>query len=95
MNIFKLGEHGGPEDGKKRELLIEGLTVFFQEFFYPAGRINKFLLAGEKRMAGGTDLHSHFRIDAADGYFVAAGAYGIDLMILGMDIFFHRKPPKL
>jgi hypothetical protein len=95
MNIFKLGEHGEPEDEKKRELLVESLPVFFQEFFYPTSRINKFLLSCKKRMAGGTDLHFHFSIDTADGNFVAACAYGIDLMILGMDIFFHRKPPKL
>jgi hypothetical protein len=95
VDIFKLGEHGGPEDEKKRELFFESLFVFFQEFFYATGRIDKFLLSGEERMAGGTDLHSHFFIDTADGYFVAAGTDGINLIILGMDIFFHGKPPKL
>src|SRR5205085_2389713 len=32
-----------------------GAAVAASEFFYAPGRINKFLFAGEKRMAGGTD----------------------------------------
>ena len=63
--------------------------ILLHKFFNPAGGVNQFLLTGKKGMAGGAYLNLHFRIDRSKLYFIPAGTLCCNLMVLGMDIFFH------
>ena len=70
-------------------LLLEMLGVFFLELLNTTCGINKFLLAGEKRMTGRADFDFDCLVYRTKLYFIAAGALGINLVVCGMDIGFH------
>jgi hypothetical protein len=83
----------GRQDRKGEELLLvlffEVVFIFFHEFLNPAGGIDQFLLAGEEGMTGRADLDPDLFFHGADLHFVAAGTFGLDLMIFWMDVAFH------
>lgn len=60
------------------------LGIFFLEFLNTTGRINQFLLAGEKRMTCGTDFNMYVFFDGTKFEFTAAGALGNYLMVFRM-----------
>src|SRR5947207_13861387 len=66
-----------------------GATVATREFFHPPGGIDKFLFAGEKRMAGGTDADSNVSFGRAR--VISRGALASDggLLIIGMNVRFE------
>jgi hypothetical protein len=72
-----------------KNLLFVNLLVLVTETFHAARGIDKFLLAGEKRMAVRTD----FDLDIVDGrprfYDISAGAGYCRLLVLGMNLRFH------
>ena len=72
------------------------LGIFLLELLDAAGRVDQFLLAGKKRMTGGTDLDLHLGEHGTELNFIAAGACCLDLMVFRMDIGFHCRlmPPK-
>jgi hypothetical protein len=64
-------------------------TVPFLETFNAAGGVNKLLLAGKKRMTGGTEFQPDIGLGGTGFKLVAAGAtdrYGV---VFRMDSFFH------
>jgi hypothetical protein len=65
------------------------VLIFFHELLHPAGGIDQLLLAGEERMAGGADLDPDLLFHGADLHFVAAGAFGLYLVVFWMDVTFH------
>jgi len=66
-----------------------GATVATREFFHAPGGIDKFLFAGEKRMAGGTDADSNVSFGRASVINRAARANDVGLLITGMNVRFH------
>jgi hypothetical protein len=76
------------EDGAEA-LLILKFFVFFAEPLDAAGGIHQFLLAGEKRVALGTNFHANvfFRRSSLDA--AAAGTLDGGLGIFRMNIGFH------
>jgi hypothetical protein len=66
-----------------------GATVATREFFHAPGSIDKFLFAGEKRMAGGADADSNVSFGRASVINRAARANDIGLLIIGMNVRFH------
>src|SRR5207249_10016795 len=60
-----------------------GATVTTREFFHAPGGIDKFLFAGEKRMAGGTDADFNVSIGRASVINRAARTNDVDLLIIG------------
>ncbi len=54
-------------------------------------RVNKLLLAGKKRMAGGADLDFHLVHNRSHLYFISARAHCSDFMIFRVDTFFHNS----
>src|SRR5438105_868156 len=59
------------------------------EFFHAPGGIDKFLFAGEKRMAGGTDADSNVSFGRASVINRAARANDVGLLIIGMNVRLH------
>src|SRR6476619_770023 len=59
-----------------------GATVATREFFHAPGGIDKFLLAGEKRMAGGTDADFNVSFGRASVINRAARANDVGLLII-------------
>src|SRR5438309_11314604 len=66
-----------------------GATVATREFFHAPGSIDKFLYAGEKRMAGGTDADSNVSFGRASVINRAARANDVGLLIIGMNVRLH------
>ena len=66
-----------------------GAAVAAREFFYAPGRINKFLFAGEKRMAGGTDADFNVSFGRASVINRAARTNDVGLLIIGMNVRLH------
>src|SRR5438309_11405288 len=66
-----------------------GAAVTTREFFHAPGGIDKFLFAGEKRMAGGADADSNVSFSRAGAINRAAGAHDIGLLIIGMNVRLH------
>jgi len=86
----------GVSDGNLKQLLFfQMLSVLFHELLHTTGRIDQFLLAGEKGMASGTDFHLDLRLDGTELNLVAAGTEGLNTMIFRMDTFFHGYIPPL
>jgi hypothetical protein len=67
------------------------IGVFFLKPLHPSGGVHQFLFAGKKGMALGTDLYSDLLLSRAGGKFRPAGAAGSDLMVGGMNFFFHDR----
>src|SRR2546423_12586905 len=68
-----------------------GAAVALGEFLNATGGIDKFLLAGEKRMAGRADTDSNVAPGRAGGVHRAARANDIGLVILWMNVCFHVR----
>ena len=66
-----------------------GAAVATCEFFYAPGGIDKFLFAGEKRMAGGTDADSNISFGRASVINRAARANDVGLLIIRMNVRLH------
>lgn len=79
---------------KKRlnaDMIRQLAAVFFAEFINPAGSIHNALFARIKWMASGADLDLQVFAQHGTGYkTVAATASYCNLLILRMDIWFHR-----
>jgi hypothetical protein len=67
--------------------------IFFLETFHPARGIDQFLLAREKGMAAGTNLHRDLFLDRSGTDLIAAGAPDYRIDVLRMNPFFHHNPP--
>jgi len=65
------------------------LGVFFLEFLNTACGIDEFLLTCKKRMAGGTDFNFDCLVYRTELNFITTSALGFNLMVCGMDIWFH------
>ena len=70
--------------------LLIMLFVFFHKLINPTGRIDQFLLAGKKWMTVRTNFDLHLRVDRTECYGIATGTGGGNVMILWVDLFFHR-----
>jgi hypothetical protein len=68
-------------------------AVLFLETFHPSGRVDQLLLAREKGMAAGTNLHGYLFLDGSGTDLIAAGALDYRIDILRMNPFFHHNPP--
>src|SRR5574342_1083872 len=64
-------------------------TVFFLETLDPAGRIDQFLLAGEKRMTSGAKLQPNLRFCRPGLELVSTSTSHQNFDILRMNAFFH------
>lgn len=64
-------------------------AVTASEFLHPAGGIDEFLFAGEKRMAGGTDADFNIPFGRARVINRAAGTGHIGCLVIGMNVRFH------
>jgi hypothetical protein len=86
-------------DGKGTDLLREGestlgvlgFTIFLLESLNSSRRIKQFLLAGEERMAAGTDLDMDLFFSALRLKGRSAGALDDGIENLGVDILFHTS----
>ena len=78
---------------RDRWLFVLGCTfsfaIFSHEFFDSSGRIDEFLLAGKKRMAGRADIDAHIAAGRANLKSIAAGAGYRTELVFGMDFCFH------
>ena len=68
-----------------------GAAVALGEFFDAAGRVHKFLFAGEKRMAGGADTDSNVAPGRAGVIHRAARANDVGLVVFWMNACFHVR----
>ena len=66
-----------------------GAAVAAGEFFHAPGGVDEFLLASEKRMAGGADADFNISFGRASVINRAARANDIGLLIIGMTVRFH------
>ena len=66
-----------------------GAAVAAGEFFHAPGGVDEFLLASEKRMAGGADADSNVSFGRASVINRAARANDIGLLIIGMNVRLH------
>src|SRR5438105_11250018 len=66
-----------------------GAAVTAREFFHAPGGIDKFLFAGEKRMAGGADADFNVSFGRAGVINRAARANDIGLLIIWMNVRLH------
>src|SRR5437773_2503760 len=64
-------------------------AVLLLKPFYSPGRIHQFLLPGKEGMAAGTDFQTDLGFRRASLKLVATGTGYQDLVILGMNAFFH------
>ena len=72
-----------------------GAAVATREFLHATGGIDKFLFAGEKRMAGGADADFNVSFGRAGVINGAAGANDIGLLIIGMNVRLHIQKRAL
>jgi hypothetical protein len=68
-----------------------GSAEFFAESLDATGRIDEFLLSGEERMAGATDVDVDFCDGAASDKGIATGAVNVAISIFGVDFGFHEQ----
>lgn len=69
-------------------------TVFAAEFIDATGRIENLLLAGVERMTNRTNVNMQLVRQGRLGYkFVAAATDDLDIVVLRMDVGFHRLAP--
>ena len=68
-----------------------GAAVTLGEFFDTSGRIDEFLLAGEKRMASGADTDSNVAASRAGMIHRSARANHVGFVVFWMDAFFHSS----
>jgi hypothetical protein len=68
---------------------VLNLAVAFLEALYPASGVNQFLLAGEERVAGGTDFGVDFLEGRTGLKRVSAQALDRNLVVRRVDSFFH------
>ena len=66
-----------------------GAAVAAGEFFHTSGGVDEFLLASEKRMAGGADADSNILFGRASVINRTARANHIGLLIIGMNVRLH------
>src|SRR5207237_5449073 len=66
-----------------------GATVATREFFHAPGGIDKFLFAGEKRMAGSADADFNVSFGRASVINRAARASDVGILIIGMNVRLH------
>lgn len=66
-------------------------AVTAREFFDPASRVDKLLLAREKRMACSTDADSNIRTRGASMVMRAARANDVAFLIIRMNARFHGQ----
>ena len=71
------------------------LFILLKEFLNPAGGINEFLLAREKRMTLRTYLHAYILPRRTGMYDLAARADNSRLLVIRVNFFFHDKPPRI
>jgi len=74
-----------------------GAAVAAGEFFHAPGGVDEFLLASEKRMAGGADADFNVSFGRASVINRAARANDIGLLIIGMNVRLHieKRAQKL
>jgi len=74
-----------------------GAAVAASEFFHAPGGVDEFLLASEKRMAGGADADFNISFGRASAINRAARANDIGLLIIGMNVRLHieKRAQKL
>ena len=94
--LSRRGQRAPTERGGYSQLSLTrasgpGAAVTASEFFHPAGGVDEFLLAGEKRMAGGTDADFNVSFGRASMINRAARANDIGLLVIGMNIRLHVK----
>lgn len=65
------------------------LSITLFEFLNASSRVNKFLFAGEKRMAGRADLNLHLFHYRSYFYFITTRAGCINCIVLRMNSVFH------
>ena len=68
-----------------------GAAVALGEFFNATGRVDEFLLAGEKRMTSGADTDSNVALGRAGVIHRAARANDIGLRIFRVNACFHVR----
>ena len=85
------GYEGKMEGRGNGYLLFAALDtcIFLLEFLNTPRGINQFLLSGEIRMTGGTNLDSHLFIHGSEFDLIAASTNSLDLIIFWMGIWFH------
>ena len=88
------GQDAPTERGGYRQLSFArasglGAAVAAGELFHAPGGVDEFLLASEKRMAGGADADSNVSFGRASVINRAARANDIGLLIIGMNVRFH------
>jgi hypothetical protein len=87
------GPTGGNDPGYRNLSLARasglGAAVAAGEFFHPPGGVDEFLLASEKRMAGGADADFNISFGRASVINRAARANDIGLLIIGMNVRLH------
>jgi hypothetical protein len=71
-----------------------GAAIATREFLNPAGGIDEFLFAGEKRMASGTDADFNVLAGRACVIDRPAGTDNIGFVILRMNTRFHFKKER-
>jgi len=73
----------------RNELLLiflgQMLGILLIELLDPAGSIDKLLLAGEKRMTGGTNFHVYFLLYRTKFKLAAAGTLRSNFMVFRMN----------
>ena len=85
-----------PRRTLQRELTLRGprgfgAAVALGEFFNATGGVDKFLFAGEKRMAGRADTDSNVAPGRAGVIHRAARANDVGLVILWVNVCFHLR----
>jgi hypothetical protein len=68
-----------------------GAAELLAESFDATGRIDEFLLSGEERMAGATDVDVDFCDGAAGDKGIATSAVDVAISIFGMNLRFHEQ----
>jgi len=71
------------------------LLVFPAKSLDSSSRVNQLLFPGIERVAFGADFNPDFLFRGTSGDFISAGAFNDCFMILGMDIFLHRRASSL
>jgi hypothetical protein len=66
-----------------------GAAVAAGEFFHTPGSVDEFLLASEKRMAGGADADFNISFGRASVINRAARTNDIGLLVIGMNVRLH------
>jgi hypothetical protein len=76
---------------EREEKLLLAVTAL--EFVHSSAGIHDFLLAGIKRMAGGTHVQMNFvfGVGGSGSELVAAATFHVDFMVFGMNIWPHER----